>query len=96
MRCADGAQCECRRRQPLDPLTPLGVRSPLPRLRRRRCSAHVEFEDAPDHDKILRAIAVLGTHEAKRLVAIDEKAAADATGILNNPVSVIVSPDPEP
>jgi hypothetical protein len=44
----------------------------------------------------LRAIAVLGTHEAKRLVAIDEKAAADATGILNNPVSVIVSPDPEP
>jgi len=68
----------------------------LPRLRRRRCSAHVEFEDAPDHDKILRAIAILGTHEAKRLVAIDEKAAADAAGILNNPVSVIVSPDPEP
>jgi len=47
-----------------------------------------EFEDAPDHDKNSRAIAVLGAHEVKRLAAIDEKAAADATGILNNPVSV--------
>jgi len=45
-----------------------------------------QFKDALDHNKISGAIAVLGA--PKRLAAIDEKAAADATGILNNPVSV--------
>jgi len=63
-------------------------RSILPRLRRRRCSAHVEFENAADHDETLGAVAVLGPHEAKRLVAIDEKPAADAAWIFDNPVSM--------
>jgi hypothetical protein len=68
----------------------------LTRPRRCRCSANVEFENASNHDKILRAVAVLGPHEAKRLVAIDEKPAADAAWILDNPVSMTVAPDPKP
>ena len=46
-------------------------------LRRHRYFAHIKFENAPDHDKFPRAVAVLRAHEAERLIAVDEKSAAD-------------------
>jgi hypothetical protein len=84
-----------RLRQPIRSRDP-AFRTGQPRLRRRRCLAHVEFENTPDHDKSPRAVAVLRAHEAERPVAVDEKSAADTARILNDPVSMGVAPNSKP
>ena len=65
-------------------------------LRRRRCLAHIEFENAPNNDKFPRSVAVLRAHEAERLIAVDEKPAADTARILNDPVAAAIAPNSKP
>jgi hypothetical protein len=72
------------------------LRPTVARLRCRRCFAHVEFENAANHDKFLRVVAVLGAHEAERLLAIDEKSATDTARVLHDPVPMTVAPNPKP
>jgi len=71
------------------------VERSLARVRGARCLAHIEFENTPDHDKIPRAVAILGAYKAKRLSAIDEKPAADPAWILDDPVPLTVTAYPK-
>ena len=58
-------------------------------------AAHVELEDAGNHDDGLRAIPILEQCKSKSGGAIDEQPATEAALILNNPVTLAVLADPE-
>lgn len=60
-----------------------------------RLAAHVELENAGDHDHGLRPIPVLEHREFHRLGTVHEHAAAKTALILDDPVAAAVSADPE-
>jgi hypothetical protein len=60
-----------------------------------RLGAHVEFENARDHDHGLRPVAVLEHGELQGFGAVDEQSAAKSALIPNDPVAAAVLADQE-
>jgi hypothetical protein len=58
-----------------------------------RFAAHVELEDAGNHDHRLRPIPVFEHRELHRLGAVHEQAAAKSALILDDPVAATVPAD---
>jgi hypothetical protein len=63
--------------------------------RRRDIAIHIEFENAGHHDDRLRLISILEHRETKCLSAINEQPAAEASLVLDHPVSPAVLTDEE-
>ena len=78
-----------------DPAQAFGIGGELPARHRGRLARHVELENPGDHHDGLRPMCALGSHVAKRRIAVDEETAANPLEILNHPVSAVVLADHE-